>query len=77
MTLPTSPPDEPEQLSSSEILEFLLKDGIVKIGNEEFELWEITDKIDIEKLRELVQDGIKHDFDIRYTYYEVIEGLMG
>lgn len=77
MTLPTSPPDEPEQLTSHEILDLLLKDLPVKIGNEEFELWEITDKIDIEKLRELVQDGIKHDFDIRCTYCEVIGGLMG
>ena len=51
MTLPTSPPDEPEQLTSREILELLLKDLPVKIGNEEFELWEITDKIDTETLR--------------------------
>ncbi len=50
--------DEPEQLTLSQILSELINNGEVYINNKFVEIYEVTDSIDAEEMREAAQSSI-------------------
>jgi hypothetical protein len=50
--------DEPEQLTLSQILSELINNGEVYINNKFVEIYQITDSIDAEEMREAAQSSI-------------------
>lgn len=61
--------DEPEQRSISEILSELLANDKTWVDGAEVELHEITSHIDIETLREAVQQSVQGDSLVIYELY--------
>lgn len=69
--------DEPEQHSASEILNQLLKTNTAYINGELFELSEITDRIEIEDMRQAFQEDIEgNNMAVIKTYLNVILEIM-
>lgn len=71
------PNDNAENLSASEILNNLLKTDFAYINNESYDLSMITDKVDIENMKEAFQSDIKGDNTaVLHVYLNVILEMM-
>lgn len=69
--------DEPEQLSACEILTELADGKVMTIGNRNYELVDIADKVDSFDLSVASYNHVCGDLTaIRKVYIETIEGLM-
>ena len=69
--------NQPEQLSADDLLHELIIGDEIFVSGESYDLAEITDKIDIEEMREAVQASLLDDrTSVRKLYIKVIEGLM-
>lgn len=70
--------DEQEQQSAFEILNQLLETNVSYIGSQTFELFEVTDKIDIELMREAIQSDLiaKNNSASTELYLQTILELM-
>mgnify|MGYP000480592989 CR=1 FL=1 len=55
--------DEPEQYSASEYYAKLVSGDTVLLGAEYYELSEITDKLDVEEMREAIQFSITDTYN--------------
>lgn len=66
-------------LSADELLEVLFDDGEVVIGDKHYELYELTDMIDVNDLKQAFEDAfyskIKNTCQINKLYLEVIQRL--
>ena len=72
-----SPDDNENQLSASELLSLLRNDNVTYINGTLYELFEISDLIDIQDLREAAQSQIEGDTTAVYALYiNTIKALM-
>ena len=69
---------EVNQTSAEELLDQLKKVDVVSIGSGTYELWEITDMLDIGDLRDAAQEAIfGYIEEINALYIKQINKLMG
>lgn len=71
------PNDNKEYFSASEILDLLESADFAYINDESYDLAMVTDKIDIEEMKEAIQESLTGDSSIiRKLYIDTIAGLM-
>ena len=69
---------EVNQTSAEELLDQLKKVDVVAIGSGTYELWEITDMLDVGDLRDAAQEAIfGYTEDATALYIKQINKLMG
>ena len=69
---------EVNQTSAEELLDQLKKVDVVAIGSGTYELWEITDMLDVGDLRDAAQEAIfGYIEEINALYIKQINKLMG
>ena len=69
---------EVNQTSAEELLDQLKKVDVVAIGSGTYELWEITDMLDVGDLRDAAQEAIfGYIEEINALYVKQINKLMG
>lgn len=69
------PNDDVEQLSSSETLDLLEVTDVAYINDELFDLAMVTDKIDIEEMKEVFQELLSSSPMVRKLYIDTIGGM--
>jgi len=69
---------EVNQTSAEELLDQLKKVDVVSIGSGTYELWEITDMLDVDDLRGAAQEAIfGYTEEVTALYIKQINKLMG
>jgi len=72
-----NPNDNVEQQTACEILSQLISTDVAYIGGELFDLAQVTDSIDIEEMREAVQNQLEDSAAVRKLYINEIVRLVG